>query len=856
MASLPQFSFNGTTYNQAGGASYANASNVPQTAAATNSMSAPIATPATPNPAATGGLQQTDTQQWLAQNKNAPTPEQLLAADPTRAAPKDSLSSTGTQNTMNTQGASSSSSTTSSQNDSPPPTGNAQQGSSGQDVTAMQNYLVDHGYLTPEQVSTGPGIYGPQTTAAVSKMQQELGIQPGTGEGFYGPKTQAALAQKYQQTHQQLTKSGTNVDSAGLSRQQVSDSTQGLTQGSSDPVFGAFANAMQPIMGALTQVLNNINNPALTAVSLQKEYNDLASQYNLPGMQTDLLNMQRIMNGTENDIRDELAKAGGGGSESQILAMSAGRNKVIMKQYNTLSTQYQAAQTNVQNMMQYASADKQMELQKQQATAGIIGNMASIETQMVGMGITMQNNARTAYQTGITNLGYKSFVAGFNGDNAGLFRAQQLLFPGSAYGTTLTDPSWVAQSETKWQQQNAVSAANTYFRMYGQWPEGFNIPGMPAPAGGGGGSTYAPYTGATVIGGIDFGKTALGVGAYATDIASEISGITRSYNEITGVMGQNPTASGLDSYIQHNSPNSPVTGQMITDAAKAANVSPAVLAATLNNESGFGTLGVGAKTNNPGNVGNTGTSTKTYDSWQAGVTATAQQLARRSVSQYSNSSNQIVAQAYQMVTGNLAPNQVRATQKGAVDTMANQISQSLYGKPFDAIEAQSAANFNVSTKTSLMKSSFNFTIATLSRLKDLSANVDRGSITYGNKPGLWFKYSGSDKATVEFVTQANAAVDDVGAALGGGISTDKKLEIAGKILDPTLSQEAFDAQVNTDIVMVASRLGYITSQSNLGGANSTLQMTGKDGATYAVPYDKVGLFTEQGYSLKVDKNGK
>ncbi len=553
------------------------------------------------------------------------------------------------------------------------------------------------------------------------------------------------------------------------------------------------------------------------------------------------------------DIRDEINKAGGGATDSQVMAMTASRNRVIQKQYNALATQYDAAQTNIQAMMQYATQDQNVQLQRQQMTASVTESLASISTQMAQLGMTMQNNARSAYQTAVGNLGYKQFASAFQGDTAGLFRAQQLLFPGSEFGTTLTDPNWVSEADSKWQLQQNITAASKYFQLYGQWPSWFKglgtdnggggTPGTPAPG------TPAPYSGKTVVGGIDFGNMPTGVGAYATDIGSELAGVGRSYNEITGVMGQNPTAAGLDSYIQNNAKGSPVTGQMIIDAAKQANISPAILAATLNNESQFGTAGVGARTNNPGNVGNTGTSTTQIETWQAGVQATAQQLARRSVSNYSNSSNQVISLANQLVTGNLAPSQVPAKLKGSVETMANQLSQNINGQPFDATQAEAAYKFNASTKTQMMKSSLNFAIGSLSRLKDLSQGVDRTSVTYGNAAGQWLKYNGSDPKTVDFVTMANAAIDDVGAALGGGVSTDAKLGIARKIIDTTLSQDAFDSQINTDIYAVALRQGMITQQGRLGGANTSIPMTSPDGKMFQVPYDQIHNFQTNGYKL-------
>lgn len=68
---------------------------------------------------------------------------------------------------------------------------NLERGQRGADVFALQAALVREGYLTLEQVGTGPGVFGARTFAAVQKFQRDHGV-PATG--FYGPLTRAALA--------------------------------------------------------------------------------------------------------------------------------------------------------------------------------------------------------------------------------------------------------------------------------------------------------------------------------------------------------------------------------------------------------------------------------------------------------------------------------------------------------------------------------------------------------------------------------------------------------------------------------------------------------------------------------------
>lgn len=76
-----------------------------------------------------------------------------------------------------------------------PPSTSLQPGSTGPEVQALQNYLASLGFLSQEQIATGPGIYGPQTTAAVQAFQQTFGVDNSTGPGYWGPHSIATAQQ-------------------------------------------------------------------------------------------------------------------------------------------------------------------------------------------------------------------------------------------------------------------------------------------------------------------------------------------------------------------------------------------------------------------------------------------------------------------------------------------------------------------------------------------------------------------------------------------------------------------------------------------------------------------------------------
>jgi hypothetical protein len=108
---------------------------------------------------------------------------------------------------------------------------------------------------------------------------------------------------------------------------------------------------------------------------------------------------------------------------------------------------------------------------------------------------------------------------------------------------------------------------------------------------------------------------------YATDPGHELK-----IQAILEEMGPMMSNEEVETYVKNSSPNSPLTGVMIVDAASKYAVDVRLVMALMELDSRFGTLGVGARTFNPGNVGNTGTQEVTYGSWGEGVEAVAQWL--------------------------------------------------------------------------------------------------------------------------------------------------------------------------------------------------------------------------------------
>ena len=125
-------------------------------------------------------------------------------------------------------------------------------GSRGAQVTALQQFLIDHGYLASGNATS---FYGPLTTAAVQAFQRAHGIVSSgspakTGYGAVGPKTRAAInatAAPQNATAPVASHPSSSFGSFGTST--AATSQPATTQ----PNIGSQMQTMQDMLSALTR---------------------------------------------------------------------------------------------------------------------------------------------------------------------------------------------------------------------------------------------------------------------------------------------------------------------------------------------------------------------------------------------------------------------------------------------------------------------------------------------------------------------------------------------------------------------------------------------------------------------------
>lgn len=107
------------------------------------------------------------------------------------------------------------------------PTSALQPGQTGAAVQQLQQWLVANNFLSQAAYNTGPGTYGPATTAAVTALQKSLGVNTQGNDGYFGPLTISAIqnsatpAQTTQPTQTTTSPTQTTTPTLGAQNQNV-----------------------------------------------------------------------------------------------------------------------------------------------------------------------------------------------------------------------------------------------------------------------------------------------------------------------------------------------------------------------------------------------------------------------------------------------------------------------------------------------------------------------------------------------------------------------------------------------------------------------------------------------------------
>lgn len=143
--------------------------------------------------------------------------------------------------------------------------------------------------------------------------------------------------------------------------------------------------------------------------SLLDEYKGLSKDLGIEGMNAELINAKKVIDGTEDDIRSEIAAVGGLGTDSQVQALANARNKSLVKNYNYLLESRDSAMTQLNTMMNLSAQDRQMAEAEWDRKMGFAFKVAEFKERAV-------NNSRDNYNNIVKAVGYSGLLAATNGN--------------------------------------------------------------------------------------------------------------------------------------------------------------------------------------------------------------------------------------------------------------------------------------------------------------------------------------------------------------------------------------------------------------------------------------------------------
>lgn len=280
-----------------------------------------------------------------------------------------------------------------------------QPGATGDSVKQLQDWLVGSGYMTQEQVNTGYGTYGPQTTAAVQKLQESLGIDNSSGPGYYGPKTLEALQNKYQQGFAKAqAQGGLAPADMGAAMGQV----QKYVPQTPGPSIADTLMQSDPYFMQLQQMFQQYMSPQNQRQTLTQEYQSLLKSSGLEALDMQLINERRVIEGTESDIREEISGAGLA-TESQIAALAVARNKTLIKNFNSLVELRNSKASYLNQMMSLSMEDRKLADQN-------FDRAMNIGLQLMDYRDKMVRNAKESYDRIVSQAGYDGLFEMANND--------------------------------------------------------------------------------------------------------------------------------------------------------------------------------------------------------------------------------------------------------------------------------------------------------------------------------------------------------------------------------------------------------------------------------------------------------
>lgn len=269
------------------------------------------------------------------------------------------------------------------------------------------------GELLPYQkeVATPMTPIAPEMTPAEQKVPYEQ-AQQNLAQGGLGGATLASAQQnlatsygksKYEVAHQALQGTQAPADAGQAMAQAFNATPYEPDQTQVDQVFD-----QDPVINQLMGQAYELLNPEVQKTSLMQDYKKLYKSSGLDEINEELIDAETILDGTEDDIRNEIQTAGGLATDSQVMSMTLSRNKGILKRYNQLFSMKQSAEQQLQTMLNITQQDRLMAEQR-------VTNQINTMFQFANFRQQSQNAYKETARWALTTMGADNLYASMKG---------------------------------------------------------------------------------------------------------------------------------------------------------------------------------------------------------------------------------------------------------------------------------------------------------------------------------------------------------------------------------------------------------------------------------------------------------
>lgn len=230
--------------------------------------------------------------------------------------------------------------------------------------------------------------------------------------------TGATTPNRFQAAHAQLSAGGaTPTGNPGQNMAAVFGATPAAPPESTvvDQVFSE-----DPMINSIMQSATEFLSAESQKTTLMQDYKKLYKESGLKDINEELIDAETILDGTEDDIRNEIQTAGGFGTESQVQAMTLSRNKGLLKRYNQLFAAKQDAQQNLNTMMTINQQDRQMAQDRVNKQIDVAFKLADFRTQAT-------NATKESYRWMVSTLGVDGTYEAYKGDPKQMGNLEKIL---------------------------------------------------------------------------------------------------------------------------------------------------------------------------------------------------------------------------------------------------------------------------------------------------------------------------------------------------------------------------------------------------------------------------------------------